>query len=434
MTKKENTLRQSNALRQLAEKAFRKKADTMEINVESLTPEETRQLIHELQVHQIELEMQNDNLRRAHEELDASRSRYLELFDLAPVGYCSIDENGLILEANLTFATMLGIPRGILVKQSISRFISPEDQDTFYRHQMLLFKTDVPQLCEARMLSQDGKTFWARMESIVTRDTEGASVSRTAISDITGRKQAEEELAENAAKLVEINKDLKDFNDSVSNDLRVPLRAIAGYSRIILKKAGEKLDGETQRLFQTIIENIQKMERLINELTAFSHIGRQVVAKQNVNMEEIVRDVWQQQLALNHGREMSLTIGKIPAVLGDWSMMRQVYINLLENAVKFTLKRKPAVIEAGSMDGGEGTIYYVRDNGIGFDMKFHDKIFGLFKRLHYEEEYDGTGVGLALVERIVKRHGGRVWAESKPNKGATFYFMLPKKEISPIPE
>ena len=428
MTEEKNTPGRGDALRRRAEEAFRKKAERIAENVESLSPRETRDLLHELQVHQIELEMQNEELRRMHEALDASRSRYFDLYDLAPVGYCTISEKGMILEANLTAATLWGAARGVLAKRPLSNFIQPADMDIFYRHHKVLFETGMPQACEIRMLRQDGKTFWARMESTVSLDEEGASVCRSVISDITDRKRAEEELAESAARLTEINRDLEDFNYSVSNDIRVPLRAIDGFSRIILKTAGERFDEETRRRFRVIIENIEKIGRIIEDLLAFSRIGRRVVSKRSLDMEETVRDVWQELLAANPGRKMTLKLGKMPAAWGDWSMIRQVYANLLENAVKFTEGRNPAVIEAGSLAGDEGSVYYVRDNGIGFDMKFHDKLFGVFKRLHTDAEFEGTGIGLSLVQRIVHRHGGKIWAEGEVDKGATFYFTLPTRQ------
>ena len=425
MKKKDNHHEQAAELRRQAEEITRGNEALSHENIEALTPEEIRRILHELRVHQIELEMQNEELRRAQVEQDAVRARYFDLYDLAPVGYFTLSEKGMILEANLTAATLLGVVRSVLAKRPLSNFIPPGDQDILYQHHKLLFETGIPQSHEIRMLRQDEKTFWVRIESTVSLDEDGASVSRTVISDITDRKRAEEELGENAAKLAEINRDLEDFNYSVSNDIRVPLRAIEGFSRIILKTARERFDEETRRRFQVIIENAEKIGRLIEDLLDFSRIGRRTVAKRSLDMEEMVRDVWQELLAANPGREMALKVSKMQAASGDWTMIRQVYGSLLENAVKFTRGKNPAVIEAGSLAADEGTVYYVRDNGIGFDMKFHDKVFGVFKRLHADEEFEGTGIGLAFVQRIVQRHGGHVWAEGKAHEGATFYFTLP---------
>jgi light-regulated signal transduction histidine kinase (bacteriophytochrome) len=176
-----------------------------------------------------------------------------------------------------------------------------------------------------------------------------------------------------------------------------------------------------------ITDNAEAMGRLIDDLLAFSRLGRQAVTKRTLDLEELIGDVWQELITLNPGREMILKTGLIPAASGDRTLIRQVYRNLLENSVKFTRVRDTAVIEAGAYVQDNETVYYVRDNGIGFEMKFYDKLFGVFQRLHSDEEYQGTGIGLALIQRIVHRHGGRVWGEGKVDEGACFYFTLPEK-------
>lgn len=226
------------------------------------------------------------------------------------------------------------------------------------------------------------------------------------------------------AALEATNKEMESFAFSISHDLRAPLRAIDGYLRMILKKQGDKFDEETIRQFNVVRDNAKNMEQLIDDLLAFSRLGRQEVTKTDLDMEELIRDVWQELVTIHPKREMSLTTMKIPVALGDRALIRQVYSNLLGNAVKFTQGRNPAVIEAGFITRDEGTVYYVRDNGIGFDMKFCDKLFGVFSRLHTRAEFEGTGVGLAIVQRIINRHGGRIWAEAKVDQGATFYFTL----------
>ena len=187
MAEKETFSNQANNLRRQAEE----KAAKMTENQEALSPEETRQMLHELRVHQIELEMQNEELRRAQAELDAARARYFDLYDLAPVGYCTLSEKGLILEANLTAATLLGVARGALVKQPISRFILKEDQDIYYLHRKQLFETGEPQACELRMVKKDGTAFWAHLAATVAQDADGAPVCRVVMSDITERKRTE---------------------------------------------------------------------------------------------------------------------------------------------------------------------------------------------------------------------------------------------------
>ena len=261
------------------------------------------------------------------------------------------------------------------------------------------------------------------------RDQDGETLGVVLIfRDIIERKQAERSQAEHAAKLEEINKELESFSYSVSHDLRAPLRAIIGYAQMILKKTAEGFDEEARRRVQMIKDNAERMGRLIDDLLAFSRLGRQELAKRSLDMEELIGEVWQELLAINPDRDLSLKISRMAAASGDQALIRQVYGNLLGNAVKFTQGRTGALIEAGSciQDGRE--VYYVRDNGIGFDMKLYGKLFGVFQRLHDEEEYKGTGIGLSLVQRIIHRHGGKIWADGKVDEGATFYFTLPREE------
>jgi signal transduction histidine kinase len=252
--------------------------------------------------------------------------------------------------------------------------------------------------------------------------------------DITNIKKALKLAEQNQIQLEITNKELESFSYSVSHDLRAPLRAITGYSQMILRKEGERFDGETRRRFQIISENAETMGRLIDDLLAFSRLGGQAVTKKSLDMEGLIREVWQELLAVHTNREMILKMDPMPVPLGDRTLIRQVYVNLLDNAVKFTQKRDVARIEAGSRIKDDETAYYVRDNGVGFDMKYYDKLFGVFQRLHSDEEYKGTGIGLALIKRIINRHGGRVWAEGRVDEGATFFFTLPGQGDSSIPE
>ena len=230
-------------------------------------------------------------------------------------------------------------------------------------------------------------------------------------------------------KLEAANKELESFSYSVSHDLRAPLRAIDGYSRMILKKQGERFDEETLRQFNMIRDNVQTMGRLIDDLLAFSRLGKQEMSKTSLDMEGLIRDVWQNLLAANPGRNMTLHIEELRPGMGDRSLIREVFSNLLGNAVKFTRSREDnAEIEAGSRSKDGETVYYVRDNGVGFDMKYYNRLFGVFQRLHTTDDYEGTGIGLALVQRIIYRHGGRVWAESKADEGACFSFTLPRAD------
>ena len=260
--------------------------------------------------------------------------------------------------------------------------------------------------------------------------------------DITERKRAEEalreseqrlrrardELQEHATRLEAVNKELESFGYSVSHDLRSPLRAIAGFTRMILDEKAATFDPETRRKFDVIQENAEKMGQLIDDLLRLSRLGRAELHRSKLDMGGLVHEVVQEIRMAEPEREWATEIGDLPAAHGDRAMIRQLLANLLSNAVKFTRGKQGARIEVGSLETSGERVYYVKDNGVGFNMKYYNKLFGVFQRLVSESQFEGTGVGLAIVQRIVQRHGGRVWAEGQIREGATFYFTLPSEE------
>lgn len=245
------------------------------------------------------------------------------------------------------------------------------------------------------------------------------------IRDITQRERTENLLAQQAAQLEAVNKELEAFSYSVSHDLRAPLRAIAGFSGILVEEHARQLDAEGQRLLAVILTNAKQMGQIINDLLAFSRLGRQPMVVSEIDMGALVQAVLEELKPTAAERRLRVTVSPLPPARGDKALMHQVWINLLSNAVKFTRPRDTAVIDIGARSTATEVVYYVKDNGVGFDMQYADKLFGVFQRLHNSEEFEGTGVGLSLVQRLVNRHGGRVWAEGAVNGGATFYFSLP---------
>ena len=240
----------------------------------------------------------------------------------------------------------------------------------------------------------------------------------------------EAQVAQRTKALEGTNAELESFSYSVSHDLRAPLRAIHGFSRILLEDHNAKLDPEAQRLLGVIDQNTRRMGQLIDDLLAFSRLGRTDLSTGPVDMKQLTQLVADEVQRAEPSRDGSLEIriDPLPPARGDRGLLRQVISNLLLNAAKFTRGRPSAKIEVGSQADGGQTVYYVKDNGAGFDARYADKLFGVFQRLHSTEQFDGTGVGLAIVKRIVQRHGGRVWAEGAVNQGATFYFTLPGEE------
>jgi signal transduction histidine kinase len=232
-------------------------------------------------------------------------------------------------------------------------------------------------------------------------------------------------LAAMVTKLEVANKELESFSYSVSHDLRAPLRAIDGFSRKVVAGYGDKLDDEGCRQLQVVRDNAQRMGQLIDDLLAFSRMGRHEIALQRLDMDRLARNVATELRAAEAERAIEFVFVPLPPAQGDAAMLRQVWANLLGNAVKFSRRRQDARIEVGGrVEAGEA-LYWVKDNGAGFDMQYAVKLFGVFQRLHRQDEFEGTGVGLAIAQRILHRHNGRIWGEGKPDVGATFWFTLP---------
>jgi PAS domain S-box-containing protein len=237
------------------------------------------------------------------------------------------------------------------------------------------------------------------------------------IYDITERKQAEKKLAE-------VNKELEAFSYSVSHDLRAPLRSISGYSQVLLEDFGETISEEGKHHLAVIRRNANKMSRLIDDLLEFSRVGKQELIKLTIDTESVVKKIID-DLTVSLTVQPEFKINTLIRSIADFSMLNQVWVNLLSNAIKYSSKKERAIIEIGSYSSEKESVFYVKDNGAGFNMEYVHKLFGVFQRLHRTTEFEGTGVGLALVKRIVEKHGGRTWAEGKINEGATFYFSLP---------
>jgi PAS domain S-box-containing protein len=257
------------------------------------------------------------------------------------------------------------------------------------------------------------------------------------INDVTARKRAERDLQElnaelenrverRTAELETANKELEAFSYSVSHDLRSPLRTVDGFSQAVLEDYGHQLPDEGRRYLQTIRDGAQRMGVLIDDLLTFSRLSRMPLNRQKVDTARIVRDVLEELGAGKQGDNLELKIGELSPVYGDPALLKQVWVNLISNALKYSRNRETAVIEIGQRQERDETVFFVSDNGTGFDMQYAHKLFGVFQRLHRTDEFEGTGVGLAIVQRVISRHGGRVWAEAAPDRGATFSFTLDK--------
>ncbi len=265
----------------------------------------------------------------------------------------------------------------------------------------------------------------ARTAELSARVAEVERLNRALTNLLEDLQAANRRLEEAGERLRQANRELEAFSYSVSHDLRAPLRTIDGFSRIVIEEYGEQLPPEAQRYLELVQKGAIEMGQLIDDLLALSRLGRAALRKQEVAPEALVQQVLEGLAAEREGRQVEITIGPLPPCQADPSLLKEVWANLLSNALKYTRRREVARIEVSSIEHEGETAYLVRDNGVGFDMRYAEKLFGLFQRLHRAEEYEGTGVGLAIARRIVERHGGRIWAEAEEGKGATFCFTLP---------
>ncbi|MBI3526566.1 MAG: CHASE3 domain-containing protein [Betaproteobacteria bacterium] len=331
---------------------------------------------------------------------------------------------------------LLGMPREALIGKSDHELFPKDQADLFTaKDREVLAAPGVVEIPEEKLTTANG-TLILRTRKIGLRDAYGRPQYLLGISDdITEAKRAEEairalnaSLQVRANQLEAANKDLEGFSYSVSHDLRAPLRAIDGFTKIFEEDYGGQIDDEGRRLLRVIRENSRRMGLLIDDLLAFSRLGRQPLSTEQTDMNSLALEALDQVHAGGLGTNASTVIHDLPAARVDRSLLKQVWINLLSNALKYSSTRESPQIEVGSLtteNALDHLIFFVKDNGVGFDMRYYDKLFGVFQRLHRVDEFSGTGVGLAIVHRLITRHGGRVWAEAELNRGATFFFSVP---------
>ncbi len=367
--------------------------------------------------------------KRAEEALRKSEEQTRTILNLANEAYIAMDSDGVIRDWNRAAEVTFGWPReDILGKPLVESVIPPRYREAHTRGVQHFLKTGEGPVLNKRIeieaLHKDGHELPVELSITPIRLAE-RFIFCAFLHDITERKQAERELRTRTEQLEAANKELEAFSYSVSHDLRAPLRHINGFADLLQRHVTSMLDEKGRRYLGTISDSVRQMGLLIDDLLTFSRMGRTQLHFTEVNLEELVRQVMDDLKPEMEERRIAWTVGALPNVSGDRAMLRQVLVNLLGNAVKYTRPCKQARIEIGCTDGSGETVIFVRDNGVGFDMQYAHKLFGVFQRLHGATEFEGTGIGLALVQRIIHRHGGRIWAESAVDKGATFYCSLP---------
>jgi PAS domain S-box-containing protein len=387
-----------------------------------------------------------DQIQERESALHVSQARKGAVLDSALDGIISIDHQGRILEFNAAAERIFGFRIDQVIGRDMAELIIPRSLREKHRRGLAQYLATgqgpvLGQRLELTALRADGVEFPVEL-SITRIGTAEPATFTGFVRDITERKRAEEEIrqltarleqrvVERTAQLESANKELEAFTYSVSHDLRAPLRGVVGYSRILIEDYEAKLDEEGKRVLGVIQREAQRMGQLIDELLNFSRLGRQQLKSAPVDMTRLAQGVFEELTAFPLEGAPRLELKPLPPAQGDPALIRQVLTNLLSNAIKFTRRRDIALIEVGGQPDSGQNLYYVKDNGVGFDPKYTHKLFGVFQRLHHQDEFEGTGVGLALVQRIIVRHGGRIWAEARLDEGATFYFTLPKTEVTP---
>ena len=359
-------------------------------------------------------------------DLEETRGELNQFFALSLDLLCIASLDGRFTRVNRAWESVLGWTAEELTATPFVDFVHPDDLASTVAETSALANGAVTVGFENRYRHKNGSYRWLSWKA--TADLE-RGVIYAAARDVTDQKNAANEQKHRLAELAALNQELEAFSYSVSHDLRSPLRHITGFAALLEERARPVLDGQAQRHLTTIKDAASRMGRLIDDLLAFSKMGRANLSRRDVDLNAMIADVRRELDASLDRREVRWTVHPLPNVIGDTAMLRLVVMNLLSNAVKYTRTREHPEIEVGTVAGEPGeAVIFVRDNGVGFDMQYAHKLFGVFQRLHRTEEFEGTGIGLANVRRIVHRHGGRVWADAAVNNGATFYVALPLEE------
>lgn len=374
--------------------------------------------------------------RQIEENLVESERKFRDLASMLPQVIFEVDRSGRIIYVNQPAYSIFGynpedLERGI----PITRVIVPEDHALAMANFQQALQGKKIEGAEYHMVRKDGSALIGMVYSSPIVKDDAIVGIRGILVDITELKKVEDDLrrlneelelrvGERTRDLEVANRELEAFSYSVSHDLRAPLRAIDGFSSILLSEFSGAIDPKVAVLLERIRMNAQKMGQLIDAILNFSRMSRQPLSKQRIFLTQLVNEVLEELQPLREGRNVEVVVGTLPPCEADPALVRQVFFNLIANSLKFTRTREAARIEIGSFPEDGKLVYFVRDNGVGFDMQYADKLFSVFQRLHDEKEYEGTGIGLAIVHRIIQRHGGEIWAESGVDEGATFFFTL----------
>jgi PAS domain S-box-containing protein len=376
--------------------------------------------------------------KNAEEELKESQLLFQNITLVSPSGIFRSTVDGYTTYVNPQWSELSGLSFDEAVGYGWLNAVHPDDRERVSENWLTDVSRNKPSTAEYRFLKPDGSIVYVIGYAVPEIKDNIINGFIGTITDITERKLAEEEIISlnatleqrvihRTAQLEAANKELEAFSYTISHDLRTPLRALDGFANFLLEDYSKVLDVEGKRLLQVIIDNANKMGFLIDDLLAFSKLSRYKLDLTQIDMQSMAISVYQELATTSDKESIDFRLQNIPDAFGDPSMIRQVWLNLISNAIKYTSKKQNRVIEVLSVNEGSENIYIVKDNGAGFNMEYYDKMFGVFHRLHTTKDFEGTGIGLAIVKRIVTRHHGRIWAKGEVGEGATFSFTISNK-------
>ncbi len=382
------------------------------------------------------ISIERDRTTEALDQLTASEARFRVLFENSMDVIFMVDEHGVIQYIN---HVPEGLKKSEVIGSSFYDYQTPDTRLVLEAGVRSVFKSGKSSIIEHEAVLKGGNRFYT---SSIAPIFEGDRVSNVAViardntEQVLAKRSVEEmnlileqKVEERTEELQNINKELESFSYTVSHDLRAPIRAIDGFAKVLAKNTSGTLGQQENHYLQVIIENARRMGQLIDDLLAFSRMGRMGKVLANFDMAHLVRQVYTEITQLSDTSKITFEVSELPQVKADREMIKLVWSNLLGNALKFASGREEVIIKITAEETPQDVIYHIEDNGVGFEMEFVGKVFGIFQRLHSDDEFEGTGVGLAIVQRIVQRHQGRVWAHSELNKGAIFSFSLSKNPI-----
>ncbi|SMB86015.1 sensor histidine kinase [Deinococcus hopiensis] len=390
-------------------------------------------LQHELSVHQVELELQNEELRQTVVQLREAHEKYVGLYDFAPVGYFTLDADGTIIQANLRASRLLGVEKSRLLGRRLTQFTAPDSRTTLAVLLPRLRTSEQGLVAELRLQRNDGTTFPVRLEG----QAYAPQGSLVAVTDVTTEKAAQEDLlrlnetlearvAERTTKILELSAELRTVAMAVAEDLMAPLRRVASFAELLRHNGTEDKEASLKHI-ELIARSAERMEQLTSGLLEYSRASHGRVRMAPLDLNRVFAEVEKDLRPHMEGRTVQLTCTPLPTVLGDSSTMQEVFLKLLDNALKFTSTRELARIHVSAQETDLAFVLRFEDNGVGFNNRYKDKLFQVFKRLHPESAFPGTGMGLAVVRRLCTRFGGRIWAEGRVDQGATILVAWPKQ-------